>query len=331
MKRDMMKAVVHERYGGPDVLQVVEVAKPAPNENEILVRIHASTVTSADRRLRSMEMPHGFGLIARAVFGITKPRNQILGSEFAGQVESVGAKVTGFRVGDQVFGSRGSGMGCHAEYLCIAETGAVAIKPANLSYRQAAALSFGGTTALDFLRRARLRPNEKILINGASGCVGSAAIQLARYFGAEVTGVCGPANTGIVKSLGAQHVVDYTEQDFTASGAAYDIVLDTVGNCSFPRVVGSLKSKGRLLLVAADVRDFLHVPVAAVTTSKRIIAGPAAESQEDVRMLASLACRGWFRPLMDRTYPLDDIAAAHRYVDTGRKRGSVAVDLMFEA
>ncbi len=327
----MMNAVVYDRYGGPEVLQLVEVAKPTPAENEILVRVHAATVTSGDRRLRSLDMPYGFGLIARAMFGIANPRNRILGSEFSGQIESIGTKVTRFKVGDKVFGLSGISLGCHAEYLCIKETGAVALKPENLDHRQAAALSFGGTTALDYLRRAHLQPNEKILINGASGCVGSAAIQLARYFGAEVTGVCGSRNISIVKSLGAQRVIDYTTQDFATGGDTYDVILDTVGNCTFPKVSGTLKSKGRLLLLAASVPDLLHVPVAAVATSKRIIAGPASESPEDVSLLASLAYRERISPLMDRVYSFEDIADAHQYVDTGRKRGSVVIDLMFEA
>lgn len=329
MKHEMMKAVIFESYGGPEVLQVVDVAKPIPAMNEMLVRVHATTVTSADRRLRSMDMPYGFGLIARAVFGVAKPRNQILGSEFSGKIESVGTKVTRFKIGDKVFGLSGPSLGCHAEYLCIAETGAVAIKPGNLNHRQAAALSFGGTTALDFLRRAQLRANEKILINGASGCVGSAAIQLSRHFGAEVTGVCGPTNTSIVESLGAHRVIDYTVQDSTVSGNIYDVILDAVGNYSFSRAAGNLKSNGRLLLMAPDVWDILQVHVVELTTSKRIIAGPAAESPDDIKMLARLACKGWLKPLIDKIYTLNDIAAAHRYVDTGRKRGSVVIDLMF--
>lgn len=326
-----MRAVICERYGGPEVLRIAEIAKPEPAEDEVLVRVHAATVTSADRRLRSMDMPQGFGLIARAMFGITKPRNTVLGSEFSGQIESTGTKVTRFRRGDKVFGSSGASLGCHAEYLCIKETGAVALKPLNLDHRQAAALSFGGTTVLDYLRRSQLQPDERILINGASGCVGSAAVQLARYLGAEVTAVCSTRNATIVKSLGAQRVIDYTMQDFTASGDTYDIILDAVGNCSFHKVSKNLKRRGRLLLLAPNVPDLLHVPVAAMTTTKRIIAGPASETPEDVGLLASLAFRGTFMPLMDRTYSLDDIAAAHQYVDTGRKRGSVVVDLMCRA
>lgn len=320
-----MKAIVYAKYGSPDVLQLQEVAKPTPKDNEILIKIHATTVTSGDWRVRSLNMPRGFGLIARLVFGVSKPRQPILGSELAGEVESVGKDVTKFKVGDQVFAFCGASMGCHAEYKCMPEDGAVALKPANLTYDEAAAISFGGTTALDFFRRAKLQKGEKVLVNGASGGVGTAALQLAKHFGADVTGVCSTANVELVKSLGADRVIDYTKEDFTKNGETYDIIVDTVGTAPFSRSKGSLKERGRLLMVLGGLPDILGMLWVSMTSSKKVIAGPAAELAEDLRFLAQLAVAGEFKPVIDRRYPFEQIADAHRYVDTGRKKGNVAI------
>lgn len=322
-----MKAIVYERYGSPGVLQLKEVEKPTPKANEVLIKIHATTVTSADCRLRSLDVPVGFGLISRLVFGVTRPRHPILGSEFAGEIESVGNDVGKFQVGDQVFGFSGARMGSYAEYKCMPEDGAVALKPPNLTYDEAAAISFGGTTALDFFRRGKLQRGEKVLINGASGGVGTAAVQLAKHFGAEVTGVCSTANLELVGSLGATHVIDYTEEDFTRNGETYDLVVDTVGTAPFSRSKVSLKEGGRLLLVLAGLPDMLPIPWVSITSSRKIIAGPAAERAEDVRFLAELAQAGDFTPVIDRRYPFEQIAEAHRYVDTGRKKGNVIITL----
>lgn len=322
-----MKAVVCERYGSPDVLQFKEVAKPVPKDNEVLIRIVATTVTSGDWRVRSLTVPLGFGLISRLVFGISRPRQPILGTELAGEVESVGGRVSKFKAGDQVFAFSGARMGCHAQYKCMPEGGAVALKPSDLSFVEAAALSFGGTTALDFFRRGKLRSEEKVLINGASGGVGTAAVQLARYFGAHVTGVCGTANVELVRSLGADQVIDYTADDFTQSGETYDVIVDTVGTAPFSRSKGSLNAQGRLLLVVGALPDMLMIPWVAMTGTKKIIAGPAAERAEDLRFLAELAEAGNFKPVIDRRYPFEQIAEAHRYVDTGRKKGNVVITL----
>ncbi len=325
-----MKAVVHDRYGGPDVLDLAEVPKPEPADDEVLVRIHATTVTSGDCRLRSMDMPFGFSALGRAMYGVRRPKTAILGSEFSGTVEKAGARATAFQAGDRVFGLLGARMGCHAEYCCVPESGAVARKPNSLSHRQAAALSFGGTTALDFLRRGRFRSGEAILVNGSSGCVGSAAIQIAKSLGGEVTGVCGPRNASVVKALGANRVIDYTEHDFVASGKSYDVILDTVGNCSYRRCNHVLNEGGRLMLVAADLLDMLHAPLIAPISSKRVLAGPVAVLPNDIKVIAALAESGGFRPLLDRVYPIDEIKDAHRYVDTGRKRGNVVIELVHE-
>ena len=322
-----MKAIVYERYGPPDVLELKEVAKPTPKDNEVLIKTHATTVTSGDWRARSLDVPIGFGLISRLVFGVLRPRQPILGTELAGEVESVGKDVRKFKVGDPVFAFGGAGMGCHAEYKCMPEDGAVALKPVNLTYDEAAAISFGGTTALDFFKRGKLQNGEKVLVNGASGGVGTAAVQLAKHFGADVTGVCSTANVELVKSLGANHAIDYTKADFTEDGKTYDVIVDTVGMAPFFRSKDSLRERGRLLLVLGRLPDMLQIPWVSMTSSKKIIAGPATARSEDLRFLSELAEAGEFKPVIDRRYPFEQIAEAHRYVDTGRKKGNVIITL----
>lgn len=325
-----MKAIVYERYGPPEVLQLKEVEKPTPKNNEVLIKTHATTVTSGDWRVRSLNVPACFGLIMRLVFGVSRPKQPILGTELAGVVESVGKDARKFKVGDQVFAFSDAAMGCHAEYKCMPEDGAVALKPSNLTYEEAAALSFGGTTALDFFRRGKLQSGEKVLVNGASGGVGTAAVQLAKHFGADVTGVCSTANVELVRSLGASHVIDYTKEDFTQNGETYDVIVDTAGTAPFSRSKSSLKEGGRLLMVLAGLPDMLQIPWVSMTSSKKVIAGPAAGCAEDLRFLAGLAEAGEFKPVIDRRYPFEQIAEAHRYVDTGRKKGNVIITLEYD-
>lgn len=322
-----MKAIVYERYGSPDVLKLKEVEKPTPKDNEVLIKTHATTVTSGDCRVRSLNVPIGFGFISRLFFGILRPRQPILGTELAGEIEVVGKDVRRFKVGDQVFAFSGARMGCYAEYKCMPEDGAIALKPTNLTYEEAAALSFGGTTALDFFRRGKLQSGERVLVNGASGGVGTAAVQLAKHFGADVTGVCSTANVELVRSLGATHAIDYTKEDFTRPGETYDVIMDTVGTAPFSRSKGSLKEGGRLLLVLAGLPAMLNIPWVSITSSRKIIAGPAAEREDDLRFLAELAEAGEFRPVIDRRYPFEQITEAHRYVDSGRKKGNVIITL----
>ncbi len=322
-----MKAFVYTKYGPPDVLHLKEVAKPTPKDNEVLIKTYATTVTSGDCRVRSLNVPVGFGLISRLFLGVLRPRQPIPGTELAGKIESVGKDVRKFKVGDSVFAFSGVGMGCYAEYKCMPEDGAMALMPANLTYEEAAAISFGGTTALDFFRRGKLQNGERVLINGASGGVGTAAVQLAKHFGADVTGVCSTANVELVRSLGATHVIDYTKEDFTQNGASYDIIVDTVGTAPFSRSKDSLKEGGRLLMVLGGLPDMLKIPWVLMTSSKKVIAGPAAERAEDLRFLAKLAEAGEFKPVIDRRYPFEQIAEAHRYVDTGRKKGNVVITL----
>lgn len=322
-----MKAFTYTQYGPPDVLQLSDVPQPVPKDNEVLIKVHATTVTSGDWRVRSLNVPRGFGLMMRLVFGITRPRQPILGTELAGVVESVGKAVTKFKAGDAVFAFSDATLGCHAEYKCMPQEGAMALKPPTLGFGDAAALSFGGTTALSFLRRVKLQAGERVLINGASGAVGTAAVQLARHFGATVTGVCSGANADLVRSLGAHHVVDYTREDFTQRGETYDVIMDNAGNAPFARCGPVLAEGGRLLLVLAGLRDMLKAPWASMTSSKRVIAGPVSTNAEDLRYLAALAESGDCKPVIDRRYPFEQMVEAHRYVDTGRKKGCVVVTL----
>lgn len=302
MTQKRMKAIVYDRYGSPDVLYLREVAKPVPRDNEVLVKIHATTVTSADCRLRSLNMPAGFGLISRLVFGVTRPRQSILGTEFAGEVEAVGQAVSRFKIGDPVFAMGGTAMGCHAEYKCLPESGPLAIKPSRLTFEEAAAIPFGGTTALDFFRRGKLKNGERVLINGASGAVGTAAIQLAVNFGAEVTAVCSAANQSLVLSLGASYVIDYTKEDFSRNGERYDVIIDTVGTAPYSICKSSLNDRGRLLLVLAGLPAMLPIPWVSMSSDKRIIAGPAGERAADLHFLADLAQTGQYKPVIDRRY-----------------------------
>jgi NADPH:quinone reductase-like Zn-dependent oxidoreductase len=307
------------------VLELKELPKPVPRDHEVLIRVRATTVTAADWRARTLEVPKGFGLMSRLVFGIRRPRKPILGTELSGEIESVGKAVTRFRVGDQVFADSGFSMGCHAEYKCMPEGGAVAHKPANLGHEEAAALSFGGTTALVFLRRGRVGRGDKVLVNGASGAVGTAAVQLAKHFGAEVTGVCSAANLELVRSIGADRVIDYKHEDFTRNGETYDVIVDTAGTAPFARSKGSLKDGGRLLQVVGTLGDLLRAPWISLVTRKKVVNAPVNGTAEDLRFLAGLAESGRFRPVIDRRFPLEKIIDAHRYVDTGRKKGNVVI------
>lgn len=322
-----MKAMICEGYGPPDVLRIRERPKPAPADNEVLIRMRATTVSAGDWRVRSLAMPRGFGLLARPALGFRAPRQPILGTELAGEVVAVGNAVTSFKAGDRVFAFPGGAMGAYAEYTCMPADGAVAPMPSNLDYGQAAALSFGGSTMLDFFRRGTLRRGDRVLVNGASGAVGTAAVQLARHFGAHVTGVCSTANLDLVRSIGADQVIDYTRQDFTQSGETYDVIVDTAGTAPFARSAASLASGGRLLLVNATLAGLLLAPWQTMTSGKRVVAGPAEERIEYLHQLAALATAGAFKPVIDRTYPFGRIVEAHRYVDLGRKRGNVVIVL----
>jgi NADPH:quinone reductase-like Zn-dependent oxidoreductase len=322
-----MQAVLCTKYGPPEGLQISEVDRPIPKHGEVLIKVHATTVSSADWRVSSLNVPTGFRLMMRLALGWAGPRQPILGSEFAGVVYALGEDAGRFKLGDAVFGFRDAKMGCHAQYVCIAQDGAAALKPPRLSDAQAAALSFGGTTALSFFKRGGLQRGERLLINGASGAVGTAAVQLAKHFGAEITAVCSAANIDLLKSLGANHVIDYTQHDFTKNGQTYDLIMDTVGNAPYSRSKASLTKRGRLLMVLAGLPSMLQIPWVELTTSRKLIAGPATGSADDIRLLADLAQRGHFTLVIDRIFGLPQIADAYRYVATGRKRGNVVIQV----
>lgn len=322
-----MKAYVCRRYGGPEVLELVDVQEPVPKDNEVLIRIEATTVTSGDWRVRTLNVPKGLGLIARLAFGIARPRQPILGTELSGIVEAVGKNVTKFRPGEEVFGFTGGQMRCHAQYRVLAEDGPLALKPSNLSFEEAASLCFGGSTALHFLRKADIKAGDKVLVIGASGGVGTAMVQLAKHFGAEVTGVTSTGNLELVTSLGAHLVIDYTKEDFTARSETYDIIADTVGAASFARCKDLLREKGRLLAIAGGIPEILASLWTPLTGGKKVIAGPAEERPDDVRRLAALAETGVLKPVIDRRYRFAQMAEAHALVETGHKRGSVVVSV----
>ena len=321
-----MRAFVVTRYGSPDVLALRDLPAPVAGAGEILVRVHACSVTSADVRIRGLNVPRGFTRIMQLALGRHAPRQPVLGSEFAGTVVAVGAGVTRFAVGDTVFGMSRR-LGAHAELLVVGEQEAIAHKPAALSFAEAASLPFGAVTMLDFYSRGRLAAGERVLVNGASGAVGVAAIQLAVAQGATVTAVCSGANAELVRSLGASAVIDYTREDFAAGGPRFDVIVDAVGTAPFERAKRALAPRGRLLAVLAELPAMLAAPLHSLG-GMRVIAGPGTERREHAERIAALVSTGQLRPVIDRRYPFNEIPAAHRYVDTGRKRGSVVSDVL---
>ena len=314
-----MRAAVYKKYGPPDVVSIAEVPRPVPGKHDLLVKSAASSVTSGDARMRAFDMPKPFAIPGRLMLGIFGPRKQVLGVEFAGTVEAVGPAVTRFKVGDRVFGI--DVFGCHAEYKLVREDECVALMPESLSFEDAAGIPFGGVTALDFFNRGKIRSGQKVLINGASGCVGAYAVQLAKYFGAEVTGVCSAGNAELVRSLGADRVIDYATTDFAGESKVYDVIMDTVGTASFARCEPVLAPTGALLTVLVVPEDIFRRPKGG----RRIVGGTSSERPEDLRLLADLLAAGTIRPVIDRVYPLEDIRDAYTYVDSGRKRGAVVL------
>ena len=315
-----MKAITFSRYGPPEVLQLDELPIPEPAEGEVLIRVFATAVNSGDWRLRKAEP-----FLVRLFFGMFKPRIRVLGSAFSGVIEKVGSHVSTLKVGDMVFGLSDEKFGTYAEYLAFPEDGPMARKPGNLSHGEAASLVFGGHTALHFLRKAGISANQHILIYGASGSVGTAAIQLSRYHQARVTAVCSTANLDLVRSLGADEVIDYTKTDIAALDGCYDIVYETVNKTSVPQVVSLLKPGGILILGAALLKGMLQGGWASMTRGIKVIGGVARSSASDMELLGSLASDGILKPVIDRTYELEQMAEAHAYVEKGHKKGNVVV------
>ncbi len=325
-----MKAVVYTEFGPPEVLHLEEVEKPAPKEDEVLIKIHSTSVTTGDSNARGFtHVPPGFGPLPRLMFGITGPRIPTIGADLAGEVEAVGKNVKSFNIGDQVYGIDGNNLRAYAEYVCRPEDGALAIKPANLSYEEAAVVPFGATTALYFLKeKGNIQSGQAVLVNGASGGVGNYAVQLAKHFGAEVTGVCSTKNVEFVKSLGADKVIDYTQEDFTKSDATYDIIFNVVGGeISFSKVRGSLKKNGYFLAVAGGLKEAFQMPWTSVIGDKKVVfgGGTASETKANLDFLRELIEAGHLKAVVDRVYSLEEIVEAHRYVDKGGKRGNVAI------
>jgi NADPH:quinone reductase-like Zn-dependent oxidoreductase len=317
-----VKAVVHDRYGPPEVLRLEDVERPVPKDDEVLVRIHATSVTRTDCGLRAAKP-----FFIRYFTGLRRPRQKILGMELAGEVDAAGAAVTEFATGDHVFGVKGAG--ANAEFVCIRENGAVALKPAALTFEEAAAVCDGACSALSCLRQAGVREEQQIVVYGASGSIGSAAVQLAKHLGAHVTAVCNTKNVELVRSLGADEVVDYQREDFTRTGRTYDLVFDAVGKHSFRRCRRSLKPGGTYM--STDGGFMWHAPVLALFTKwigdKRVKLGIARYRKEDVLLLKELIEAGRYRAVIDRRYPLEDVVEATKYVETGQKTGNVVLTL----
>jgi NADPH:quinone reductase-like Zn-dependent oxidoreductase len=322
-----MKAAVYHRYGGPEVVMIAEVPKPTPKDDEVLVRISATTVSTGDWRARSLHLSGGFGFMGRPVFGFFGPRRPILGTEFAGVVESVGSSVTRFKPGDAVFGFPGGRYGSHAEYRVMPQNGAIALKPANLTFEEAAALSFGGANALFFLRKAGVKGGDRVLVVGASGSVGSAAVQIARHLGATVTAVTSTANVSVMRSLGADEVIDYTKEDFAFREAAWDVILDTTGTAPLSRSEKALRPGGRLVVVMGTLAQALGLERPARGSGKKVVGGVSKVTPEDLRYVAEIAASGAYRPLVDRVYPFEKVSEAHAYVEQGHKRGNVVMTI----
>lgn len=324
MKREPMKAVTWRSYGLPETLEIQEVERPSPKDNEVLVRVHATSVTSGDARMRGLTGAGVFWLPLRLMLGIVRPRNPIPGMEFAGTIEAVGRDVTEFCVGEPVFGIKLQG--ANAEYLTIPEAGAIAAKPPALTFQEAAAIPFGALSALVFVRDfARVKPGERVLVYGASGGVGVFAVQLAKHFGAEVTGVCSAANLDLVRSLGADKVIDYTITDFSTGADTYDVIFDTVGATSFSRSKRALTTKGRHVFLNFQLRPLVQMLWTFIRRGKRVVCGVSGNAKSDLLFIKSLVEAGVVKPVIDRTYRLYETAEAHRYVDTGRKKGSVVI------
>ena len=322
-----MKAITYHKYGSPDVLKLEDIPKPTPSDDQVLVKVHAATVGTWDCESRSFTFPFWFWLPLRLAMGIRRPRWPVLGQELAGEIEAVGKNVKRFKKGDQVFASTGLGFGAHAEFKCLPSTGAIAIKPVNMSYEEAAGIPTGGDNALHFLRKADIQNGESVLINGAGGNIGVVGVQLAKYFGAEVTAVDSTEKLDMLRAIGADHVIDYTKEDFTETEKTYDVILDVVPRSSYSRCLRSIKPGGRYLLANPSLLSMLRAPWTSKTSSKKVMFAFARSKQEDLVALKELVEAGKIRAVIDKRYPLERAAEAHAYVDTGRRKGTVVLTI----
>lgn len=332
---EKMKRIVYTQYGPPEVLQLKEVPKPIPGDHEILIKVHATPVSFGDVLVRNFKavtpkkfhMPFLFWLIGKFYFGFSKPRITTPGSEFSGVVESVGKAVTRFSIGDPVFGYCGARMGAYAEYLCMPENGVLTIKPVNLTHAEAAAIPYGAIMALNVIRKAHIKPDHRVLVNGASGGIGPAVVQLAKYHGATVTGVCGTPRMDYVKSLGADKVIDYKNTDFTKNGETYDFIIDILGKRSFSTCKHSLNPGGKLLMISFKTNHLFRMLWTSLSGNKKVICVMTTEKAEDLEYIKTLTEKGHFRAVIDRCFPLEQAAQAHAYVEAGNKTGSVVITI----
>ena len=322
-----MKAIVWTQYGPPDVLQFKELNKPIPKDNEVLIKVHAATVTAGDCELRRFDIPFGFWLFVRIIMGIIKPRIKILGQELAGEIESVGEKVKHFKKGDPVFAATGMRLGAYAEYACLPGKYAMAIKPVNMSYEEAATIPTGGLNALHFLRKGNIRSGLRVLILGAGGSIGTYAVQIAKSYGAQVTCVDSGNKLKMLLSIGSDQVIDYTKEDFTENGEIYDLIIDVVGKSSFSQNVRSLSKNGHYILGNPKLKWKIKGLWISLTTHKKIISALASYHPEDLIFLKELIEAGKIKSVIDRKYPLEKTAEAHSYVETGQKMGNVVISI----
>ena len=328
-----MKAIIWTKYGPPEGLQFQEVEKPVPKDDEILIKVHATTVTAGDCEMRRLELPLMLSFPMRLYAGIIRPKRLlILGQELAGEVEDVGAQVKSYKKGDQVFGTTGFGFGAYAEYICLPEEpddtqGALAPKPTNLTYEEAAAVPTAGFEALHFLRKANIQPGNKVLIIGAGGSIGTFSIQLAKYYGAEVTGVDSTEKLDMLRSIGADHVIDYTKGDYTKTGESYDLIIDVVGKGSVSRRLKLLKQNGYYFLAYAGLSHILFSLWTSITSQKKLKIESSSQKKEDLIFLKELIEAGKIKPIIDKRYPLEQISEAHRYAETGAKKGNIVITI----
>lgn len=330
-----MRAVLWTKYGPPEALKLGELEKPSPKDNEVLIKVHAATVTAGDCEMRALKFPFWLWLPIRLYVGLIRPiRVKVLGQELAGEIEAVGEDVTHFKVGDQVFGTPGFAFGAYAEYLCLPakpDTGLLAIKPASMSYEEAAAVPIGAMEALHFLRLGNIQRGERVLINGAGGSIGTFGVQLAKHFGAEVTAVDSAGKLDMLRALGADHVIDYTREDFSQTSETYDVIFDVAGKSPFARSLRALRQNGRYLLANPRLSHRLRGRWAPISGGKQVISETASPSLEDLLSLTELIEGGKMKVVIDRTYPLEQTADAHRYVETGQKKGNVVIAIGHES